>query len=66
MKVKSFVCGSALILALWLGVTFVHEVSPRQYPSQRRATAAVRTQDPPAPTRNPGDQKEIASLESNR
>ncbi len=42
MKVKSFVCGSALILAAWLGVTFVHEVSPRQYPTQRKASTAAR------------------------
>lgn len=49
MKVKSFVCGSALLLAAWLGVTFVHEESPKQYPNQRRAAAAARVQEPTAP-----------------
>jgi len=41
MKVSSFVSGSALLLAVWLGVTFVNEVSPQQYPSQRRSTDAT-------------------------
>ncbi|MBN8459181.1 MAG: hypothetical protein J0M04_15220 [Verrucomicrobia bacterium] len=49
MKVKSFVCGSALLLAVWLGVTFVHEESPKQYPNQRRAAASSRVQEPNTP-----------------
>lgn len=42
MKVSSFVSGSALALACWLGATFVHDVSPVQYPSQRRSGATAR------------------------
>lgn len=48
MKVSSFVSGSALVLAGWLGVTFVHEVSPQQYPSQRRGAASARQEAVPA------------------
>jgi len=36
MKMHQFVSGSAVILAGWLMVTFFHEVSPQQYPQQRR------------------------------
>jgi hypothetical protein len=43
MKVSSFVSGSALLLAVWLGVTFVHQVSPQQYPSQRRGPNVTKT-----------------------
>lgn len=35
MKLPYFVSASALLLAGWLGLTFVHEVSPQQYPKQR-------------------------------
>lgn len=38
MKLSTFVSGSALVLAGWLAVTFFNEVSPQQYPKQRRGT----------------------------
>lgn len=38
MKMHQFVSGSAVILAGWLMLTFFHEVSPQQYPQQRRGT----------------------------
>jgi len=41
-KVWSFFSGSALVLAGWCGLTFVHEVSPQQYPSQRRGATSAR------------------------
>ena len=53
MKVSSFVSGSALVLAGWLGLTFVHEVSPQQYPSQRRGAASARQDAVPAGQANP-------------
>jgi hypothetical protein len=37
MKIHYFVSGSACIIAAWLMVTFLHEVSPQQYPQQRRS-----------------------------
>ena len=36
MKIQQFVSGSAVVLAGWLMATFFHEVSPQQYPQQRR------------------------------
>jgi hypothetical protein len=36
MKLNHFVSGSALLLTSWLGLTFFNEVSPQQYPKQRR------------------------------
>jgi len=38
MKMHQFVSGSAVVLAGWLMLTFFHEVSPQQYPQQRRGT----------------------------
>ena len=40
MKMHQFVSGSAVILAGWLMVTFLHDVSPQQYPQQRRGGPA--------------------------
>lgn len=40
MKMHHFVSGSAVILAGWLMVTFFHDVSPQQYPQQRRGAPA--------------------------
>jgi hypothetical protein len=36
MKMHHFVSGSAVVIAGWLMVTFLHDVSPQQYPQQRR------------------------------
>lgn len=36
MKMHQFVSGSAVLIAGWLVATFLHEVSPQQYPQQRR------------------------------
>jgi hypothetical protein len=47
MSVTSFVSGSALLLALWLGVTFFHQVSPLDNPNLPRTTAATNA---PLPT----------------
>lgn len=68
MKVKSFVCGSALILTAWLGVTFVHEVSPRQYPTQRKASSAARgtPEQAPAPATPAKPDKGMATAETAR
>ena len=49
MNVTNFVSGSALLLAVWLGVTFFHEVSPLDNPNLPRANAAVA----PAKTASP-------------
>ena len=40
MKMHQFVSGSAVVLVGWLMLTFFHEVSPQQYPQQRRGTPA--------------------------
>ncbi|MEI6676022.1 MAG: hypothetical protein WCO57_12685 [Verrucomicrobiota bacterium] len=35
-----FISGSAVIIAGWLTLTFLHGISPQQYPQQRRGTPA--------------------------
>ena len=41
MKLRHFVGGSAVVLAGWLGVTFVMDVPAQRYQQRRKATAAV-------------------------
>ena len=36
MKMHYFVSGSGVMIVAWLLLTFIHEVSPQQYPQQRR------------------------------
>ena len=48
MKMHLFVSGSAVLLAGWLMATFVHEVSPQQYPQQRRGTSGHASYREPA------------------
>ncbi|MEI6655514.1 MAG: hypothetical protein WCP45_12155 [Verrucomicrobiota bacterium] len=40
MKMPHFISGSAVMIAGWLMLTFLHDVSPQQYPQQRRGTPA--------------------------
>jgi hypothetical protein len=40
MKLHHFVSGSSVLIAGWLMMTFFHDVSPQQYPQQRRGTPA--------------------------
>ncbi|MCX6880110.1 MAG: hypothetical protein NTW21_40845 [Verrucomicrobia bacterium] len=51
MKIHHFVSGSAVVLAAWLMVTFVHDVSPLQYPKQRRGSPAHAASREPVTTR---------------
>jgi hypothetical protein len=32
MKLRQFVSGSAVVLGVWLGITFFHEVPTQRYP----------------------------------
>jgi len=51
MKMHQFVSGSAVLIAGWLVATFLHDVSPQQYPQQRRGApvrATNRAPDKPA------------------
>lgn len=47
MNVRQFVSGSSLLLAGWLGVTFVREVPPKQYPTIGRSPAPEATASTP-------------------
>lgn len=40
MKLHSFVSGSAVLITGWLTLTFLHDVSPQQYPQQRKSLPA--------------------------
>jgi hypothetical protein len=40
MKLGNFVTTSAVVLAGWLGFTFVHEVPSQRYPKHQRYTDA--------------------------
>lgn len=41
MKATTFVCASAAVFASWLAVTYVREVSPKDYPSLGRGSVPV-------------------------
>ena len=41
MKVRMFVSGSAAVLAVWLGATYVHEIPAKDYPELGRPKAAT-------------------------
>ncbi|MEI7956700.1 MAG: hypothetical protein WCJ66_16160 [Verrucomicrobiota bacterium] len=48
MKMGQFVSGSAVLIAGWLVLTFMHEVSPQQYPQQHRSTPVHAANHEPA------------------
>ncbi len=48
MKMNYFVSGSSLVLAGWLAMTFFHEVSPQEYPKQRRGSVPAQALNAPA------------------
>lgn len=63
MKMHHFVSGSAVVIAGWLMVTFLHDVSPLQYPQQRRGvpmrSANRESQQPAALRQNVSLEKPI-------
>jgi hypothetical protein len=47
MSTRRFVSGSSVILAGWLGATFLNEVPSQRYPKlDKKPTAAVTTDSP--------------------
>jgi hypothetical protein len=48
MKMNYFISGASLLIAGWLVMTFFHEVSPLQYPKQRRGALPAQTANRPA------------------
>lgn len=44
MKATAFVCASAGLFATWLTITYVHEVSPKDYPALGRGSVPVSAQ----------------------
>ncbi len=48
MKIGQFVSGSAVLIAGWLVLTFLHQVSPQQYPQQRRGVPVHAANHEPA------------------
>ena len=61
MKMNYFVSGSSLLIAGWLVVTFFHEVSPQEYPKQRRGGLPAQAANAPAVRPTPGSLKGIWS-----
>ncbi len=61
MKMNYFVSGSSLLIAGWLVVTFFHEVSPQEYPKQRRSGLPVQTANAAAARPAPGSLKGIST-----
>jgi hypothetical protein len=41
MSIRQFVSGSSILLAGWLGVTFVREVPPNRYPKMDKTPASA-------------------------
>jgi hypothetical protein len=48
MNTSSFVSGSSILLAGWLGATFFNEVPAQRYPKLDKATASVETGKSPS------------------
>lgn len=48
MNTRRFVCGSSIILAGWLGATFLHDVPAQRYPKLDKKTAAIPLTPEPA------------------
>ncbi len=48
MKMGQFVSGSAVVITAWLVLTFLHEVSPQQYPQQHRGVPVHAANHEPA------------------
>jgi hypothetical protein len=42
MSTRRFVTGSSLVLAAWLGATFLHEVPAQRYPKPLEKTAGAK------------------------
>jgi hypothetical protein len=69
MKLHQFVSGSSILIVGWLMATFFHDVSPQQYPQQRRGTPAHSASQAPVKTaRTPQDGRgaEVATLAATR
>jgi hypothetical protein len=41
MNISRFVCSSSIILACWLGATFLNEVPPKRYPKLDKTPTTV-------------------------
>lgn len=47
-NIRNFVCAASLLLAVWLGVTFVNKVPSHRYPSLGKDTASLSADPAPA------------------
>ena len=45
MSIRTFVSGSSVILAGWLGATFLNDVPAQRYPKLDKASAAISAGD---------------------
>ncbi len=45
MSIRTFVSGSSVILAGWLGATFLNDVPAQRYPKLDKASAAIPASD---------------------
>lgn len=45
MKLRQFVSGSAVVLGVWLAITFVHEVPTKRYPKLDKYRRSARSDE---------------------
>ena len=54
MKATAFVCASAALFAGWLTITYLREVSPKDYPTLGRGSVPVSASRKPASPKGQG------------
>jgi hypothetical protein len=59
MKASVFVCASALLFASWLGITYLRDVPPKDYPNLGKGSVPVSAKKEAAP-----DKEALISLEA--
>jgi len=42
-NIRNFVCAASLLLAVWLGLTFVNDVPPNRYPTLGKGSVVMDT-----------------------
>ena len=53
-NIRNFVCAASLLLAVWLGVTFVNKVPSHRYPSLGKDSTALSPEPPTVPGQKSG------------
>jgi len=61
-NIRNFVCAASLLLAVWLGVTFVNKVPSHRYPSLGKDSVSLSVEPAPAQAAVPGHKSGLATV----